>query len=82
MIQLIEHIVQKVKIDLNRSDIWIVVDNTFMSPYLQNPLLLGNTNIVSFIHILNITTYCEIIIIKLFITLLFILYFINPKTCS
>ena len=22
-------------------DIWIVVDNTFMSPYLQNPLNLG-----------------------------------------
>ena len=26
-----------------RNDIWIVVDNTFMSPYLQNPLTLGAT---------------------------------------
>ena len=28
-----------------RDDIWVVVDNTFMSPYLQNPLTLG-ANIV------------------------------------
>ena len=37
----IQAIVHQVKVVLNRKDIWIVVDNTFMSPYLQNPLLLG-----------------------------------------
>ena len=37
----IKAIVHLVKVVLNRNDIWIVVDNTFMSPYLQNPLLLG-----------------------------------------
>ncbi|CAM6032103.1 unnamed protein product, partial [Sphagnum compactum] len=26
---------------IDRQDLWLVVDNTFMSPYLQNPLLLG-----------------------------------------
>jgi len=26
-----------------RQDVWVVVDNTFMSPYLQNPLKLGAT---------------------------------------
>ena len=26
-----------------RDDVWIIVDNTFMSPYLQNPLTLGAT---------------------------------------
>jgi cystathionine gamma-lyase len=26
---------------MGRSDIWLVIDNTFMSPYLQNPLTLG-----------------------------------------
>lgn len=31
---------------LGRDDIWIVVDNTFMSPYLQNPLDLGATIIL------------------------------------
>jgi len=25
----------------SRPDVWLVVDNTFMSPYLQNPLDLG-----------------------------------------
>ena len=39
----IKAVVKKIKIDLNRPDIWIVVDNTFMSPYLQNPLLLGKS---------------------------------------
>lgn len=29
-----------------RSDIWVVVDNTFMSPYLQQPLDLGATVVV------------------------------------
>ncbi len=33
--------VAKVIQSLQRDDIWLVVDNTFMSPYFQNPLLLG-----------------------------------------
>lgn len=37
----IRAVVNQVKQELNRKDIWIVVDNTFMSPYLQNPLILG-----------------------------------------
>lgn len=27
--------------ETGRKDLWLVVDNTFMSPYLQNPLVLG-----------------------------------------
>ena len=36
----IRAIVDRVR-SLKRSDIWVMVDNTFMSPFFQNPLNLG-----------------------------------------